>query len=704
MSLRWKLVLPIGLSLFVASACGFALLQSTLVTLVDDQVAQTRSLIDDQIQEQMQNASEEFGASIAANSRTARKIASMVCAEPWVLEAYAVAHSGNINDEADPKVQEARQALRIGLAPILAGYSAESGDETLQMHFHLSNARSLVRSWRKGWNAKKDGKQLDISDDLSSFRDGVVQLNAGAVNAIEGIEVGNAGFAMRGIVPIKNLEGRRVGSLEVIYPFSTTINELAGHADAGLAVYMDAKHLGIATDLQDATKFPRMDDRFVRCAITDKGRLEPLVDMDLLSQAMVELTVRRHEGLAVGAWPIHDYSGKAVGVIVLTKDTSRHESLMAAQQKQGSQRASQIVGALAIGATVGTLALSAVAFFVVSRIVRRPLHQVIERLRDIAEGDGDLTRRLTINTRDEIGELSQCFNTFVARIHDMIWRVRSDAQDVTSGAVQIAATSEEMSTSIAVQSQQVGLITNAIEAMTSGVSEASQRCQQTSQEAESAGAMAKKGSEVVLRTIHDMQDTRDVVSAAAKSITQLGARAKQIGEIVEVINDIADQTNLLALNAAIEAARAGEYGRGFAVVADEVRDLADNTTSATEKIAEQISSIQSEINDAIKQMQAGTHHVEQSVTLAREAGAALDDILNASGKVAERIGSVAHGAEDQATQASQIAKSILEINSMISQASEGSSQAAQAATHLSTKADSLMAVVETFKLADRAST
>lgn len=702
MSLRWKLVLPIGASLLLSSLCGFALLQSTLVSLVDDQARQTRSMIDDQIRQEMQGASEQFGASIQEHSRTARKLASMICLEPWVLDAYAVAQSGNINDEADPRVQEARQALRAGLAPILAGYKAESGDETLQMHFHLSNARSLVRSWRNGWNAKKDGKQLDISDDLSGFREGVVKLNSGGVDAIVGIEVGNAGFAMRGIVPIKGQQGRRVGSLEVIYPFATTIHELEGHADAGLAVYMDAKYLGIATDLQDPKKFPRVHDRFVRCAITQSERLEPLIDLDLLNEGIERLTVRRTKGMALGAWPIHDYGGKPVGVIVLTKDTSQQEALLAVQQDAGSQRATRVVVSLAIGATVGTVVLSSVAFVVVSRIVRRPLHQVIDRLRDIAEGDGDLTRRLTINTRDEIGELSEWFNTFVARIHDMMLRVRSDAQEVTSGAVQIAATSEQMSASISVQSQQVAMITNSIQAMTTGVAEASQRCQQTSHDAGSAGVMAQRGSEVVTRTIHDMQNTRNVVSAAASSITQLGQRAKQIGEIVEVINDIADQTNLLALNAAIEAARAGDYGRGFAVVADEVRDLADNTTAATEKIAQQIASIQNEIGGAIKQMEAGTHHVEQSVALAREAGAALGDILSASGKVAERIGSVAHGAEDQASQAGQIADSIAEINSMIAQASEGSAQAAKAATHLSAKADSLMTLVQTFKLADHA--
>ena len=195
-----------------------------------------------------------------------------------------------------------------------------------------------------------------------------------------------------------------------------------------------------------------------------------------------------------------------------------------------------------------------------------------------------------------------------------------------------------------------------------------------------------------------MDAIKDAVTSSSASVEELGRRGQQIGQIIEVINDIADQTNLLALNAAIEAARAGEHGRGFAVVADEVRKLADRTTKATEEIGESIRAIQTETDDAVQRMASGTEQVDAGVAKAREAGQSLGRIVSASQSVAQMIQSIAAAAEQQSAASEQISRNVESIASASNQASEGAGQAATAATQLSTKAEQLQALVARFKV------
>ncbi|MFU8829990.1 MAG: methyl-accepting chemotaxis protein, partial [Phycisphaerales bacterium] len=184
----------------------------------------------------------------------------------------------------------------------------------------------------------------------------------------------------------------------------------------------------------------------------------------------------------------------------------------------------------------------------------------------------------------------------------------------------------------------------------------------------------------------------------ARAVDSLGDRSQKIGEVVDVINEIAEQTNLLALNAAIEAARAGEHGRGFAVVADEVRKLADRTTKATQEIGESIRAIQSETSEAVKRMSDGTEHVRTGVELATQAGSHLQTIVTSSREVARLIESIAAASEQQSVASNEISGSVEQIASLSQQTRESVSQSTQAATDLSCKAEQLQALVAGFKL------
>ncbi len=379
----------------------------------------------------------------------------------------------------------------------------------------------------------------------------------------------------------------------------------------------------------------------------------------------------------------------------LTADQRAQDTLGIAQGSlDDTQKAlSRIYLVLAIGLAVGLIVPC-----LIHRRVTRPIHELIDRVTDIAEGEGDLTQRVTVRRKDELGVLGGKFNTFLERIHQLIVSVAEAACDVASAATEIAASSEEMALGMNEQSGQVTQISAAIEQMSASVIEVARKSAEAADNAKESGKVASEGGQIVTETIDGMQAISEAVTASATSVSELGKRGEQIGQIIEVINDIADQTNLLALNAAIEAARAGEHGRGFAVVADEVRKLADRTTKATEEIGGSISAIQTETSQAVERMNAGTDQVQVGVEKATQAGQSLEQIVAGAQEVASMILSIAAAAEQQSTTSEEVSRNIQNVSNAASQVSEATSQASQATTQLSAKAEQLQALVRRFKV------
>ncbi len=347
------------------------------------------------------------------------------------------------------------------------------------------------------------------------------------------------------------------------------------------------------------------------------------------------------------------------------------------------------------------LVVASLVNIIISRGITRAIINMVERLKDIAQGEGDLTRRVDDSSKDELGEMGKWFNTFMDKIHGVISEVVKNTMQVASAANEIAASSDEMSSSMSQQTDQTLQVASAVEQMSSTVAEVANKSANASKTAQDAGTQAREGGEVVQDMINEMRNISEVVNRTAVSINGLGARGEEIGQIIGVINEIADQTNLLALNAAIEAARAGEHGRGFAVVADEVRKLAERTVQATEEVAKSITAIQTETNQAVEQMSEGTERVNEGVTYAEKAGNALEAIVNGSKQVSDMIQSIAAASDEQATATQEISRSLDTINSVTRHSSEGAQQAACAATQLSEKSEQLRALVSQFKLHDQ---
>jgi methyl-accepting chemotaxis protein len=336
----------------------------------------------------------------------------------------------------------------------------------------------------------------------------------------------------------------------------------------------------------------------------------------------------------------------------------------------------------------------------VERRVSAPLQALTESLRDIAEGEGDLTRRIPITSEDEIGELSRWFNTFVEKLQGIIGQVQENTARLTGACEGISGSSAEMAKGAEAQQLQTAQAATAMHEMSSTVQEVSRNSNAAADRAHSGAGEAREGGEAMRKTIAMLQTVTASVEQAAKQVGELGSRSDQIGRIVGVINEIAEQTNLLALNAAIEAARAGEHGRGFAVVAGEVRRLAERTTAATREIAPMIANIQQETRAAVEAMVQGTAEMQQGVNAAEETGERLTKIIEGAEEAARAVAQIATAATEQATTTDEVNLSINEIARISRDFASGAQRSAEASGSLSGLAAELEVLVSRFRVED----
>jgi methyl-accepting chemotaxis protein len=357
-----------------------------------------------------------------------------------------------------------------------------------------------------------------------------------------------------------------------------------------------------------------------------------------------------------------------------------------------NQKAIQI----AIGVAISVVIFGLLTFMI--RLILRPIQAIAQRAEQLAHGDGDLTQRLE-ETKDEMGQAAKWLNAFIQTVHDTISQVAATSRLVLAASEDIARISGQMSQANESQATQVTSIAAAVEEMSQSVALASQQSSEAAERAQNSGEVATQGGQVVEQTIAGMSNIQESVMVSSRSVEALGKRSEQIGQVIQVINDIADQTNLLALNAAIEAARAGEHGRGFAVVADEVRKLADRTTKATGEIAGSIEAIQTETFHAVEQMKGVSGEVEQGVERSTSAGTSLEQIVSSTQHVAKMIQSIAASSEEQARATEQVACSLDTIRNLSTQTSRDSAEASETAQTLIQRANELQGRISQFKLA-----
>ncbi|BCS53216.1 methyl-accepting chemotaxis protein [Geobacter sp. SVR] len=380
----------------------------------------------------------------------------------------------------------------------------------------------------------------------------------------------------------------------------------------------------------------------------------------------------------------------------------------------------RVIGSFASGAALTTglgvlgymsedkrLFLCAVAYVVVASVffgwwvagsIIGPVEKLRLRLHDVAEGEGDLTKRFTQSSNDEISAAAGWFNIFMDKLHAIISQVAGTSSQVAAAAGRLRTASERIAGSsegILMQASAVAAAAGEV-AATSG--DIARNCQTATEEARRAALVAHNGAEVVHKSVAVMARISEQVQESTRTVQSLGARSDQIGSIISTIEDIADQTNLLALNAAIEAARAGDQGRGFAVVANEVRALAERALNAAREIDEMLKAIQSDIRDAVSTMGQSIHQVEEGTVETQKSGQALQDIRQQIGTVAALVDLIAAAAEGQTASTSDITDNIRAIVEAAQVTARNARESAASSNLLHDNAGSLQRLIGRFKL------
>jgi methyl-accepting chemotaxis protein len=578
---------------------------------------------------------------LKAQARMAETLAALVANIPQARQAFA---------------EDKRQVLADMFVP--AFKKLKSDYLFKQFQFHQPNAHSYLRVH----------KPQKFGDDLSSFRKTVVETNRQR-KPIQGIEKGVAGLGVRGVYPVSSPDEKAIGSVEFGLAlndrFFNQFKETFG-VDAALYVQREGQMKYFAGSFEDQ-----------------------VVENDFLS-AGLKTTQTTHGELngvpvAIYAGNILDFSGKAIGTMVLALDRSYYVD--------------QIAAAKLKVLFIGLIALIAggVIAWLVAQAITRPLASVVDAMNEIAQGEGDLTRTIESQGNNEIGHLVNAFNQFVKKIQKLVSEVGSEIERMSTTVGNVSGIVDQTRDGSLQQREQTEQVATAITEMTATVQEVAANASQAADSAQQADSNAREGQSVVENTIGSINALASEIETGANVIHELEKDTEAIGSVLDVIRGIAEQTNLLALNAAIEAARAGEQGRGFAVVADEVRTLASKTQESTTEIQEMIDSLQSQARAAVQAITQGQEKTTVSVSNASDAGNALHAIADSVATISSMNFQIASAAEEQRSVSEEINHNVVNISQVAEQNASAAENLAQASQDLDQLAGSLRSLISQFK-------
>jgi methyl-accepting chemotaxis protein len=345
------------------------------------------------------------------------------------------------------------------------------------------------------------------------------------------------------------------------------------------------------------------------------------------------------------------------------------------------------------------LAASLIAVFVlVKKLILTPVAEVSISLASIADGGGDLTRRLPTHNHDEVADLAHNFNRVLEHISSIIRNVVNVNDKVRNNVSTMSRATESTVSSTSQQLREIELVATAVEELSASANEIARHAGETAERTAATSILAEQGGEIVNASLDNVNRLTSQIESTAQKIQVLKNNSVNIGSVMEVIRTIAEQTNLLALNAAIEAARAGEQGRGFAVVADEVRSLAQKTRSSTEEIESIVVQLQRAADEAHQSMNTSTASARETITTASKVGGALDKIRSNINIINDMNHQIATASHEQNTVVNEVSKNVTAIHALSEKVSENAQIVNDSGNQLTHESSALQKELNSFRL------
>ncbi len=344
------------------------------------------------------------------------------------------------------------------------------------------------------------------------------------------------------------------------------------------------------------------------------------------------------------------------------------------------------------------LVLTIACALIAANTMVKPIQRMVQSLDDIAKGEGDLTKRLDIDTNDEIGQLGEAFNMFVSKLHGIIANVVDVTHDVKTASGDINTQTQLIESKLLNHNHETDLVATAITEMSATSHEVAQNTTQVAESTQAATQEVAKAQECVDISLSEVSHLMGEINVAAEQVDSLSDQSKKINSVLSVIGGIAEQTNLLALNAAIEAARAGEQGRGFAVVADEVRSLASRTQVSTLEISEMLSELHNLVSAAVEAMQASQQSCNRSVESSRAISESLGAVTSSVRSINDMSTQIATAAMEQSSVTEEINRNVFAIQEIVNELTISSKTTSSVGLHLAGRGENLGQLVGQFKI------
>lgn len=413
---------------------------------------------------------------------------------------------------------------------------------------------------------------------------------------------------------------------------------------------------------------------------------------------MVNIVKRSGEGFIPYKWP-KPGKDKPVEKIAFVKGFNQWQWIIGSGVYLDSidEAFSEQRNLIVISAIIMIIAVILLSYFI-GKSILIPTRLAADMMKDISQGEGDLTRKLNESGNDEISELSRSFNLFALKMRESLVHVAQSANDVSEHAHTVDDSSRTSHSFIELQNDSSTQVAAAMEQMTHQIHDVSRNAEAAEQAAKDAAQNASTGKNVVAQTITAIETLSSNIETVSRVTEDLANESHNIGSVLDVIRSISEQTNLLALNAAIEAARAGEHGRGFAVAADEVRTLASRTGQSTDEIQTMITKLQEGAKAAVEAVKSSQALSVSTVEQASSANTSLNEIERLVSIITEMNSQIARATEQQTQAADEVNLRINELSQSTEQSLNNTKQLTDASDNLKQSSEGLSSVVNRFKL------